>query len=94
MYKALIDKEITWLYDNSTNFESITKDIIGFLINYNSIKELVSKIPIDQFYVKECDGTIRKITKKQAFYLYDRLLEYNSNKSEAEYENKEYNLIQ
>lgn len=82
MYKALIDNGATYLFDNNTVSDFNKKNIMGFLINHNSIKELVSEIPIDKFYVRDTSGNISEITKKQAYYLYEKLIAYSSNKDE------------
>ena len=81
MFKILISNGITALF-NDTGIDGIDNNsMIGFLINTDGIKELVESIPVSNYYINDFKNSKRKITKQQAFMLYDEIIK-NQNMKE------------
>ena len=78
LYSILINGKggVTYLYDNTVSEGLDAKSMMGFLIHCNSIKELVAQIPIYKYYVLDAKEEILEITKEQAEFLYDQILDY------------------
>lgn len=82
MYNAIIDNGETYLCLD-TGTEDVYNGIMsGFLINNENIINLMELIPIKQYYVRTNKDLRRKITKEQAYYLYQNLIDYNKVKKE------------
>lgn len=78
LYSILIDGKggVTYLYDNTVSDGLDASSMMGFLIHCNSTKELVNQIPISKYYVLDEKHQILEITRQQANFLYDQILEY------------------
>ena len=82
MYNAIIDNGETYLYLD-TGTEDVYDGIMsGFLINNENIINLMELMPIKQYYVRTNKNIKRKITKEQANYKYQKLIDYNKVKKE------------
>ena len=77
MYKAIIDRGVTFLFfDRGTDERDDKNDIMGFLINTENIIDLIKNIPISKYYVKELSGKEKLVTESQAIWLYEQLIEH------------------
>lgn len=88
MYKILIQKEKTMVYiDNGTNELSYRDNdkVMGFLINSNGIKELVESIPVSKYYIDTYKTGYKEITKQQALFAYDEILNYQEAKTNSKF---------
>ena len=83
MYKILIDNGMTAVFkDNGLdvlNYED-NDNMIGFLINDNGIKDLIELLPIRKYYGSVKGSGHREITKKQALFIYDEILNNQEDK--------------
>ncbi len=88
MLAVIVDKENSWLFniadepniDLSTLDSQFSTRYIGWLVNTKGITQLVMQMPITRFSLKECDGTIREITREQAEVLYGLVEEFTTSK--------------
>lgn len=78
MFTVVIKKELTCIFNGVLNdgIDSYRDDMVGFFINSHGIKELIDSIPVGQFYINDLETPYRKVTKEQAFFLYDEILKY------------------
>lgn len=83
LYSLLIDGrgDVSYLYDNTDEPGLNASSMMGFLIHSNSIKEFVNQLPISKYYILGENQEIVEITKRQADFLYDQILEYNLRKN-------------
>lgn len=84
MYNAIIDGSVTYLYLDEENKEVYDCEMSGFLINNENIINLMESIPVKQYYARtrQSDNPRIKITKEQAYYLYQCVIDYNNNKTD------------
>ena len=80
MYNAIIDGGTTFLFLDNGSDDVYKGEMSGFLINNDNIINLMENIPIKQYYVSPPKGNISKISKEQAYYLYQQVIDYNNNK--------------
>lgn len=81
MLKVLIDDKVTCLYrDNGIDgINGYTDEIIGFFMNTNGIKEIISSIPIRKIYQNN-RGFYEEITMEQAMTYYDEITQNKKEK--------------
>ena len=82
MYNAVIDNGSTFLFLDNGNEDVYDGDMSGFLINNSNIINLMESLPIKQYYLRTKEDIRTKITKEQAYYLYNQLIYYNSKKND------------
>ena len=82
MYNAVIDNGSTFLFLDNGNEDVYDGDMSGFLINNSNIINLMESLPIKQYYLRTKEDIRTKITKEQAYYLYNQLIDYNSKKND------------
>lgn len=94
MYNAVIDNGSTYLFLDNGSEDVYSGDMSGFLINNNNIINLMEALPIKQYYLRTKDRRLSSdldnkkdqsyflamISKEQAYYLYQQLIDYNSQK--------------
>lgn len=80
MYNAIIDSGTTFLFLDNGSDDVYKGEMSGFLINNDNIINLMDLLPIKQYYVSPPKENIRKISKEQAYYLYQQVIDYNNNK--------------
>ncbi len=83
MYNAVIDNGSTYLFLDNGNDDVYSGDISGFLINNNNIINLMDALPIKQYYLRTKEDIRTKISKEQAYYLYQQLIDYNNKKENS-----------
>lgn len=81
MYNAIIDNGSTYLYLDNGSEDVYKGDMSGFLINNYNIINLMESLPIKQYYLRTKEDIRTKISKEQAYYLYQQLIDYNNNKN-------------
>ncbi len=80
MYNAVIDNGCTYLFLDNGNDDVYSGIMSGFLINNSNIINLMEALPIKQYYLVKKEDIRTKISKEQAYYLYQQLIHYNNNK--------------
>ena len=78
MYIALIENAITTIYEDLGEENFRDNRIVGTLINERGIKEFLEYLPISDYYLDTAGiiqgkRTFTKLTKKQAFYMYNEI---------------------
>lgn len=76
MFQIIIDNSTTYVYRDDNNM------LMGFLINHEGIKEIIESLPVSKYSVVYKQGRTEEISKKQAFMLYDLILDYHKNNKE------------
>ena len=79
MFKLLIDNGMSGLFKDNGIDGIKNDDMIGFLINEDGIIELINSLPINEYYVNDPKYGYRKITKEQALFLYEQLINNQKN---------------
>lgn len=69
MFQVVIDNGATFIHRDEDNV------VMGFLVNHEGIKEIIQSLPISKYFVAPPKTNCEEITKKQAFMLYDLLLD-------------------
>lgn len=83
MYNAVIDNGSTFLFLDNDNEDVYSGDMSGFLINNRNIISLMEALPIKQYYLRTKEDIRTKISKEQAYYLYQQLIDYNNKKENS-----------
>lgn len=83
MYNVVIDNGSTYLFLDNGNDDAYSGDISGLLINNNNIINLMDTLPIKQYYLRTKEDIRTKISKEQAYYLYQQLIDYNNKKEDS-----------
>lgn len=89
MLAAVIDNGSTWLLDIRDNLdidlETLEKEwsrrYVGWLVNTNSMKDIIWGIPVSRFILKHPDKGLEDISVKQAHMLYEMIAQYRLEKS-------------
>lgn len=89
MLAAVIDNGSTWLLDIRDNLDidletlekEWTKRYVGWLVNTNSMKDIIWGIPVSRFILKHPDNGLEDISVKQAHMLYEMMAQYRQEKS-------------
>ena len=84
MFAAVIENGSTWLLDIRDNLDidleilekEWTKRYVGWLVNVNSMKDIMTGLPISRFIIKHPDNGLEEITHKQAYMLYEMMAQY------------------
>ena len=83
MLAAIIDNGSTWLLDIRDNLEidleqlrtEWRKRYVGWLVNTDSMPEIIWGMPISRFMLKLPDNTLEDISVKQAHAVYEGLVQ-------------------
>lgn len=76
MYKILITKEVTSVYNDNNKDGIDNKDMVGLLINKEGIRDIIDLLPIRQYYINIGTEKEKLITKEEALIAYDVMIEY------------------
>ncbi|MGN1372012.1 MAG: hypothetical protein ACI4XM_07055 [Candidatus Coprovivens sp.] len=93
MFAAIIDNGSTWLLDIRDNLEireeqlrkEWNKRYIGWLVNVDSMPDIIWGIPISRFMIKLPDDTLEDISVKQAHMVYESLVKLRKDTKTSEY---------
>lgn len=91
MFAAVIDNGSTWLLDIRDNLDidlvTLEKEwnrrYVGWLVNVDSMKDIIWGIPVSRFIIKSPDKGLEDISVKQAHMLYEMMASYRQEKKES-----------
>ncbi len=83
MLAAIIDNGSTWLLDIRDNLEINREQLknewsqryVGWLVNTDSISDIIYEMPISRFMLKLPDDNLEDISIKQAHEVYNGLIQ-------------------
>ncbi len=83
MLAAIIDNGSTWLLDIRDNLEINRQQLknewsqryVGWLVNTDSISDIICEMPISRFMLKLPDDNLEDISIKQAHEVYNGLIQ-------------------
>ena len=87
MFKVIIDNGVTYLFQDDLKDEINNSGMMGFLINREGIKELISSFPIRKYYISTKKGYM-EITKEKAMFAYDKIVEFQKEEEVEKQKNK------
>lgn len=90
MLAAIIDNGSTWLLDIRDNLEINQEQLkkewnmryIGWLVNTDSMPDIIWGMPISRFMLKLPDNTLEDISVRQAHEIYKELIQLRTNKEQ------------
>lgn len=96
MFAAIIDNGSTWLLDIRDDVEidlerlreEWSKRYVGWLVNTNSMSDIIWGIPVSRFILKKHDNELADISVKQAHALYEMLANSRKEQEEKAIKNK------
>ena len=96
MFAAIIDNGSTWLLDIRDDVEidlerlqdEWSKRYVGWLVNTNSMSDIIWGIPVSRFILKKHDNEFVDISVKQAHALYEMLANSRKEQEESAIKNK------
>ena len=74
MILAVIENNNTYLYKDNNDHSIDESNILGFLINDCISFDLIKQLPIISFYVRISPNKYQRISKEDAYVLYEKIL--------------------
>lgn len=76
MYNILIALKETYLFkdEGTEGLGDTRKNICGFFPNNDETPFIIEYLPVNKFFVQEDQNNIFEVSRKEAMYIYDKLL--------------------
>ena len=81
MYKIMIERSITLVYNDNGTEDFNADDIAGTLVNNEETVDLIKLMPISRYYIN-LNGTIMSLNLEQTIFAYNKINEENKKELE------------